>query len=95
MKLGSLVMTRGINDTIAENEAFAKFVTRCIRRFCAADWGELCQEDKEQNDLAYADPDRYGRILASYDYPNNSEFDIYIIREADLSATTLLFPHEY
>lgn len=90
MKLGQTVMTRGINNAIAESEDFAKFVTESFKRYLRYDWGNLCDEDKEMNDLALKNDN--DRIVARYD---NISGNIYIITEWDRSATTILFCNEY
>lgn len=88
--LGRLMMTRGINDTIAEDEGFAKEVMNCLGRYIRKDWGDMCDEDKQLNDSAVINGD--DRILAAY---NTSKGKIYIITEHDRSYTTVLFTHEY
>jgi len=50
--LGQLVMTRGVNDLVADDEAFARFVTESLARHVKGDWGELGDEDKTENDLS-------------------------------------------
>jgi hypothetical protein len=88
---GGLYMTRGISDKAAENAAFAQFVNRSLARYLAGDWGEMDAGDKRLNDAAIADPDG-GRVFAAY---KNDQWKIWIITEADRSATTVLFPDEY
>lgn len=90
---GQVVLTRGINDAIAENTTesmlFTKQVVRACRRYRAGDWGDLCEEDKAANDFAV---DNELRILAAYE---TCKGKIWIITEWDRSVTTILFPHEY
>lgn len=93
VSLGQLVMTRGVNDLIADNEAFAKHVADALARYRAQDWGDLGTEDSAMNDAALASGD--DRIFARYNFPGDCERDIYIITEWDRSVTTLLFPSEY
>ena len=88
--LGQLVMTRGVNDTVADDTQFAKFVTESLGRHAKGDWGDLCQEDKKENDFSL----REGfRLLSAYEREGLPK--IWIITEADRSATTVLFPDEY
>lgn len=54
------------------------------------DWGNLTWEDKEANETALKDG---LRILSSYTLSDKTI--IWIITEADRSATTLLFPSDY
>ena len=56
----------------------------------AATGGDLCQEDKTENELSL----KYGfRLLSSYQVTDTEK--IWIITEADRSVTTLLLPAEY
>ena len=54
------------------------------------DWGDVCAEDKEANETALKED---LRILSSYKLPDGNA--IWIITEADRSATTILFPSDY
>ena len=88
-RLGQIFMTRGVNDRVANNEKFAKFVFNCLQRHTSGDWGDLCEEDRNENELSL----KQGfRILSSY---HTRVYKIWIITEADRSATTILFPQEY
>jgi len=88
-RLGQILMTRGINDKVADDEKFAKFVVDSLRKHANGDWGDLCEEDRQENALSL----REGfRLLSAYQY--NGE-KIWIVTEADRSATTVLFPEEY
>ena len=61
-----------------------------LQRHQAGDWGELCEEDKRENEFSV----RNGfRILSAYRTRN--EVKIWVITEADRSVTTLFLPHEY
>jgi len=88
--MGNLVMTRAINDTIADNESFAKEITSALRRYISADWGDLPLSDKKANDSAVETGE--DRILAAY---KTTEGKVYIITEYDRSHTTILFAGEY
>lgn len=89
--MGQVVMTGGVNDLMVINSKFAEFVYNSLRRFTLNDWGDLCAEDKELNDLALSE-DEPGRLFARYNSPGG---DIYIITEWDRLYTTILFPDEY
>jgi hypothetical protein len=89
LSLGNLVCTRGVNDTVAEDAAFALFVYQSVKRHGRYDYGDLCDEDKALNDEAVLIG---GRIFSAYVKGN---VKIWIITEADRSATTILFPDEY
>jgi len=88
--LGQIVMTRGVNDLVAENTEFAKFVTESFRRHARGDWGDLSEEDKRENEYALG---KYLRLFSAYVKPPLRK--IWIITEADRSVTTILFPEEY
>ena len=61
-----------------------------LRRHQHGDWGELSVEDRRENYRAA----RQGlRILSNYPMPNGER--VWIITEADRSATTFLLPTEY
>lgn len=85
---GQLVMTRGVNDLVAEDEGFARFVMESLRRHIQGDWGDMCAEDKAENEFAVT---RNLRIFSAYE----GSPKIWVITESDRSATTVLFPDEY
>lgn len=62
----------------------------CLCRHAIGDWGDMCREDREANDLAMHDD---GRLLSSYVSQKGKKF--YIITEADRSITTCLMVEEY
>lgn len=86
---GALFMTRGINDRGAQDVKFAEFVESSLTKHLSCDWGDLCEVDRLENEKALIDG---GRLFSVY----GSGFDkIWIITEADGSATTVLLPDEY
>jgi hypothetical protein len=85
-----LVWTAAINERIATDEIFSKFVMKCIQRHFNADWGDVCEEDKKANDYALTHNER---VLSSYLF--NGAEKVWIITEWDRSATTVLFPEDY
>ena len=87
--LGKTVWTRGVNDLVAVDSSFAKFVMDSLKRHANCDWGELSVEDKRENDFSL---DKGLRLFSAY---KRGKFKIWIITEADRSATTILFPEEY
>jgi len=88
--LGRTYLTRGVNDLVAENLEFAKFVMDSLKRHASDDWGDLCEADKRENEYALG---KYLRLLSSYTYDDNQK--VWVITEADRSVTTILFPDEY
>jgi hypothetical protein len=68
------------------NKSPLEFLSRHLR----GDWGDICQEDKTENELSL----KYGfHLMSSYQVTDNG--NIWIITEADRSVTTLLLPEEY
>lgn len=91
--LGDVMTTSGVHEKMAEDKDFGHFVQKSIGRYYECDWGDTCDEDKHMNDCAIQSRER---IFAVYVYENDGvETPIWIITEADRSATTVLFPHEY
>jgi hypothetical protein len=87
-KIGQLVLTPGALAAITESgESPWHFVAQ---RHLAGDWGEVDEEDWRLNDEAVKDG---SRILSAYTL--KSKVRIWIITEADRSATTILLPAEY
>lgn len=61
-----------------------------LLRHVSGDWGEICEEDKTENEFSL----KNGlRLLSAY--RTRAGVKILIITEADRSATTLLLPDEY
>jgi hypothetical protein len=89
-QLGRILLTRGVNDRMAEDELFPRFVWQSLSRHARGDWGDLDEEDKIANQYAL---DKHLRIFSAYEREGLPE--IWIITEADRSATTVLFPDEY
>lgn len=89
-KCGRLLVTQGINSRIADDLEFSKFIVNALNRHVSCDWGEMDEEDKQENDYAL---DKYLRLFSAYEV--NDKEKIWIITEADRSATTILFPDEY
>jgi hypothetical protein len=54
------------------------------------DWGDLCQEDIDENNRAL---EVGSRILSAY--TSSSKVKFWIITEWDRSVTTVLLPSEY
>jgi len=61
-----------------------------LQRHVSGDWGDLCEEDRTENQLSL---EQGFRLLSSYRLPTDER--VWIITEHDRSATTLLLPDEY
>jgi hypothetical protein len=85
--LGQVVATPGALAALAEaGQQPEEFLDRHI----VGDWGDLDDEDKAENEFSVS---RHLRILSAYHL--KSGIKLWIITEADRSATTLLLPEEY
>lgn len=82
--LGRLLITPGAQAAFSREEVFS-----AVARHRQGDWGTLCKEDCRRNNSALRNG---GRIFSAYQY---HEEKLWIITEADRSATTILLPHEY
>ncbi len=85
--LGQIVATPGALEALAPNEGLGFLL---LTRHVTGDWGNVCEEDAAENELSIEEG---YRILSSYVTPDDTK--IWIITEADRSATTLLLPSEY
>jgi hypothetical protein len=61
-----------------------------LRRHLAGDWGDLDEHDRRENERSLTDG---CRLLSAYTLSTGAR--LWIITEADRSATTLLLPSEY
>jgi len=85
--LGRVVGTPGALEALNESNEVA---TTYIARHASGDWGVVDATDSRLNDEALRDG---SRILSVYIL--QSGVRIWIITEADRSATTVLLPDEY
>lgn len=85
--LGQTIATPGALQAINESgEHPAQF----LYRHRACDWGEVSPEDWQVNDLALSTG---GRLLSAYRTSTGTK--LWILTEADRSATTILLPEDY
>jgi hypothetical protein len=84
---GQIVATPGALAALEEDgEEPATYLARHL----AGDWGEVCEEDAKENDFSV----EHGfRILSAYTLSTGVK--IWVLTEANRSATTLLRPEEY
>ena len=99
--LGQIVATPGALELLEETGFSAAAL---VNRHVHGDWGDLCEEDRAENDYAVT---RRLRILSCYRLvdaerlaatPRDKRSSLpalWIITEADRSFTTLLRPDEY
>jgi len=86
--LGQIVATPG---ALAALEKAGHTPQEFLSRHLQGDWGELSDEDRTENELTLQ---RGFRLLSSY-RTNAGDTKIWVITEADRSATTILLPEEY
>lgn len=84
--LGDLVATPSAEALM---RAHGVAPVRLLARHLTGDWGDVPPEDARANDEAIT---RGGRLLSSYAVGDQR---IWVITEADRSATTFLLPEEY
>lgn len=88
--LGMTVMTAGVAARVAEDPAFAAYMLESLKRHANGDWGDLCEEDKKENEYSL---DKRLRLFSAYEGKGMPK--IWIITEASRDVTTTLFPDEY
>ena len=85
--LGETLITPGAQEAL---ENSGETAIHFLRRHMSCDWGEISEDDAQENELAL----REGfRLLSAYRTSKGQK--IWIITEADRSATTILLPSEY
>lgn len=86
-KLGQVVGTPGALQALEET---GQNPLEILLRHATGDWGELCDEDKAENELSV----EHGfRILSAYTFDSGTK--VWVITEWDRSVTTILLPEEY
>jgi hypothetical protein len=87
LELGQIVATPGVLRALKEaGHSIDEFLSRHEH----GDWGEVGAEDWTENEFSVG---RGLRVLSTYTLTTGAR--IWIITEADRSATTLLLPEEY
>ena len=84
-KLGELVATPALMESVHPEDAL-----QCLARHAAADWGDVCEEDRQANESALAE----GLRLFSV-YHDRAGVKFWIITEADRSSTCLILLSDY
>ena len=83
--LGQTVATPNALDQLTPDDVLCG-----LQRHQSGDWGDVCEDDKKENDLAL---ENGIRLFSVYRTPNHIKF--WIITEADRSITTVLMPEDY
>lgn len=90
--LGTLVTTPGAQEALALAGGGAVALS-LLRRHVTGDWDELTEHDRDENWLSVT---AGLRILSFYTVQVGGEdVKLWVITEADRSATTFLLPEEY
>jgi hypothetical protein len=85
--LGQLVATPGAMDALNHTN---DELLQMVRRHRTGDWGDLCEEDRQANEMALMVG---SRLLSAYHTASGEK--VWIITESDRSYTTILLPSEY
>lgn len=85
--LGRMVATSGALEALT---AASQDAIEFLCRHQQGDWGDLSDDDKRENEFSI---DKELRIFSAYHTTKGEK--IWIITEADRSATTILLPSEY
>jgi hypothetical protein len=85
--LGQLVATPG---ALAALEKSGQSPMEFLARHVTGDWGELCEDDRKENQLSL---EKGFRILSSYE--TNAGDKVWVITEGSRCHTTILLPDEY
>lgn len=83
--LGRLLITANAQARLEDTD-----VHDAIHRHAAGDWGDVDEEDRQENELSVQ---QGFRLLSVYTDRNHVKF--WILTEADRSATTVLLPDDY
>lgn len=83
--IGQVVITRNALDTLD-----AEDVHRSLARHHLGDWGDVDEQDRQENEISLRDG---FRLLSVYRDRNGIKF--WIITEADRSATAVILPEDY
>jgi hypothetical protein len=85
--LGNVYLTVGAKEALEESNQTAN---EFLQRHQTGDYGLVCDEDKQENDLSVKEG---FRILSSY--KTSKEEKLWVITEANRESTTILLPSEY
>jgi hypothetical protein len=85
--LGRTFITPGAEEAL---QIAGQTAIEFLRRHMSGDWGELSDDDIKENEFSLANG---FRLLSRYETAKGEL--LWIITEADRSATTILLPSEY
>ena len=95
--LGQVVATPGALQLLEQTSTNAMAL---LMRHVTGDWGDVCAEDAQENELSLAEG---FRLMSVYALPLGDQVAtdgdgrerVWLITEADRSVTTLLLPRDY
>ena len=85
--LGQTYITPGAEEAL---QIAGQTAIEFLRRHMSCDWGELSDDDVRENEFSLK---KGFRLLSNYQTGKGQQ--LWIITEADRSATTVLLPSEY
>lgn len=92
MKTLTYYATERIDTKMREDMRFYNFIAQSLGRFKNKDWGYLCEEDKEINNMHIEEG--IGSILGVYKFMGDGEI-VWIIRDDPSNDyVTILYPEE-
>lgn len=83
--LGQLVVSRNATTEITPIDVLV-----AVARHAKGDWGDVCDDDRKENELSLKEG---FRLFSVYHAADGTKF--WIITEADRSVTTVLLPEDY
>lgn len=83
--LGQTIITRHALDTLPMAD-----VIDALARHALGDWGDVCEQDRQENELSLKEG---YRLFSVYHATDGTKF--WVITEWDRSATTVLLPEDY
>lgn len=92
---GQILTTDGVYDMACQNPDFTQFIEKSLNRHVKGDWGDVNDQYKQTNDQALKQGTRLRSAYNDERFSKNGVATIWIITEADRSATTILFPDEH
>ena len=84
---GLMVITANAQDQLHPAD-----IPRCLARHLTGDWGELCDEDRQENQRALA---QGSRLFSVYHDRNQRKFYVITEGHAESRVTTVLLPEDY
>ena len=93
MFIGSLYFTRGVQSLVDNKEIKNSDMWNCVDRHMKGDYGTLCQEDVEVNQMNLNW--NSGTVMSTYNIDGNKIWVITNLGDAHTTYTTVLLPEEY